>query len=507
MKRNSPNGFRGNVLSGIAVLLCLLWGGLSPADAADDARKPNVIVVLTDDLGYGDFGCYGAKDIATPQIDRMAREGTMFTSFYVAPVCSPTRASFMTGCYPQRVSINGVLFPRNDVGLSTKETTLPELLKEQGYATALIGKWHLGFQLHQLPLNHGFDYWYGTLSSNSSPLAPQEQIYEFAPDCIFRDGFSWESIGKEKLECPLLRNNRIIEAPADQTQFTRRYTEEAIRFMQEHKDRPFFLYLAHNMPHIPLHVSDAFQGTSRRGLYGDVIQELDWGIGEVLSAVRELCLDDNTLVILTSDNGPKLEFGGSALPLRGAKGSTFEGGVRVPCIMRWPGKLPAGTVNEEPIAIFDLLPTLVNLVGGSVPTDRIIDGQDIWPVITGAGQVKTPHEACYYFRGRSLEGARVDNWKLHYSDAPKDVSKKQVELTEEEKQLPRDQRKALIKERSRKLNPKKGPVLSLYNLDEDIGEVHSVIAKHPEMVQRLEEMMKLFGDELRRHTRQPDKEE
>ena len=286
------------------------------------AEKPNFIVILTDDLGYGDFGCYGAKDIATPQIDRMAREGVKLTSFYAAPVCSPTRAALMTGCVAQRVGIGGVLFPRNTVGLNLEEKTLPELLKAQGYATALIGKWHLGFQHSQTPTHYGFDHWYGTLASHSSPLAPDEQTHAFAKDCVFREGHTPESVKRSTVDAPLLRNNEIIEVPANPTQFTQRYTREAIRFITEHKEKPFFLYLAHNMPHIPLAASEAFRGKSRRGLYGDVIQELDWGVGEVLRALKELGLDENTLVILTSDNGPKLEAGGSAGVLRGGKGSS-----------------------------------------------------------------------------------------------------------------------------------------------------------------------------------------
>ncbi|MEO0453594.1 MAG: sulfatase [Verrucomicrobiota bacterium] len=469
---------------------------LQPSQTQAAPEKPNFIVILTDDLGYGDFACYGATGIQTPEIDRMAEEGTKFESFYVASVCSPTRASFMTGNYPLRAGIGGVLFPRNDLGLKPEEITLPELLKQQGYATAIVGKWHLGFQPHQLPLNHGFDHWYGTLSSNSSPLAPDQQFYEFAPDCSFRDGFSRELIGKKTLACPLIRNNQIIEAPADQTLFTKRYTEETIRLISENKDQPFFIYLAHNMPHIPLYVSEKFQGSSEHGLYGDVIQELDWSVGEVLKALKEQGLDETTFVILTSDNGPKKSVGGRSGSLKGEKGATFEGGQRVPCIVRWPGKVPAGIVNKEPVAIFDLLPTLVQLAGGSVPTERVIDGKDIWPAIAGAGKVETPHEAYFYLRGLSVKGVRVDQWKLHYSDPPKDKSKPQVTLTKEERQLPRDERQKLIRERSRALNPKKGPVLSLYNLEKDIGEERNVIDEHPEIAQRLKAKMEAFRLEM-----------
>ena len=471
------------------------------------ASRPNFIVILTDDLGYGDFACYGATGIKTPNIDRMADEGTKFESFYVSSVCSPTRASFLTGCYPQRVGIGGVFFPRNaGNGLDPSEITLAEILKDQGYATALIGKWHIGYMLDRTPINQGFDYWYGTIASNNTGM--DFSRYPIAANCIFREGATAKDVASGKgLPCSLFRNSELVEVPADQQYFTKRYTEEAIRFITRNKDKPFFLYLAHNMPHIPQHVSEAFEGSSEYGLYGDVIQELDWGIGEVLKALQEQGLDENTFVILTSDNGPKKEAGGRSGPLRGAKGDTFEGGQRVPCIMRWPGKVPVGVVNGEPIAIFDFLPTLVKLAGGGVPTDRIIDGKDVWPVIAGAGKVKTPHDGYYYLRGRNFRGIRVDNWKLHYSDPPKDKSKKQIELTAEEKKLPRAQRKALVKERSRKLNPKKEPVLSLYNLQEDIGEEHNVIAEHPEVAQRLGDMMKSFEEEFRRNIRQPSMEE
>lgn len=491
----------------LAVIVAAVAAIAVPVLSSAEESKPNFIVILTDDLGYGDFACYGASDIKTPNIDRMADEGTKFESFYVSSVCSPTRASLLTGCYPQRVGIGGVHFPRNaGNGLDPSEITIAELMKEQGYATALIGKWHVGYLLDRTPPAQGFDYWYGTIASNNTGM--DFSRYPVAKNCVFREGVTANDVanGKE-IPCSLFRNNELVEVPADQQYFTKRYTEETIRFITEHKDKPFFIYLAHNMPHIPLYASEAFKGSSDYGLYGDVIQELDWGIGEVLKALKAQGLDGNTFVLLSSDNGPKKSAGGRSGLLRGEKGDTFEGGQRVPCIVRWPGKVPAGIVNEEPIAIFDLLPTLVKLAGGSVPTDRIIDGKDIWPVIAGAGKVKTPDEAYYYFRGNNLRGVRVGNWKLHYSDPPKDDSKKKVELTREEQKLPRDQRKALMKERARELSPKKGPELSLYNLDEDIGEEHNVIAEHPEVAQRLKVMLDDFGKGFSQNTRSPGKDD
>lgn len=359
-------------------LLLTAWVGI-----AQGADRPNFIVILTDDLGYGDVGCFGAKDIATPHIDRLAEAGTKFTSFYVSPVCSPTRASLMTGCYSKRVGIGGVLFPRNNIGLNPDEETLPELLKKQGYATAIIGKWHLGNEDMFQPLNHGFDTWYGTPASNSQFFYPT--IKRYAEDCVWREGYTRESILKMKeADCPLVRDNVVIEVPADQSLFTQRYTAETIRLLTSYKKSgtPFFIYLAHNMPHLPLYASEAFVGKSKRGLYGDVVQELDWSTGEILKALERLGLEKETLVIFTSDNGCNLhrnEDNGSALPLNGGKGDTLEGGVRVPCIARWPEKIPAGRVTDEPVTVMDLLPTFVKLAGGTPPGDRVIDGKKDTP--------------------------------------------------------------------------------------------------------------------------------
>jgi arylsulfatase A len=486
-----------NHLTSFLCALCVLCGASSSAEAA---AKPNFIVILADDLGYGDVGCYGAADVATPHIDRMAAEGTKFTSFYVSPVCSPTRASLMTGCIAQRVGIGGVLFPRNSHGLNPDERTLPELLKEQGYATAIIGKWHLGNQDMFQPLNHGFDTWYGTPSSNSQGFDPA--IKQYADDCVWREGYTRESILKlPEAKCPLIRDNVVIEVPADQTQFTQRYTREAIKFITGHKDEPFFLYLPHNMVHIPVHASEEFVGQSKLGIYGDAIQELDWSTGEILKTLRELGLEENTLVIFTSDNGPHLGQGGNAGPLRGAKGSTFEGGVRVPCVMRWPGKIPGQRITDEPIAIMDLLPTLVTLAGVTVPNDRVIDGRDIWPVIAGEERAKSPHEAIYYLRGRSVNGVRMDDWKYMTVPASEVLPTVEVELTPEEQKLPRRQRNALIKERTKAAQGRQGDSEMLFNLREDIGESTNLIDQHPEIAARLKSRLKAFESDFRRTLR------
>jgi arylsulfatase A len=416
-------------------------------------------------------------------------------------VCSPTRASLMTGCIAQRVGIGGVLFPRNDFGLNPDEKTLPELLKAQGYATAIIGKWHLGNQDMFQPLKHGFDAWFGTPASNSQGYDPK--LKQFAPDCVWREGHTRESILKmEEAPCPLVRDNVVIEVPADQTQFTQRYTHEAIRFITESKDKPFFLYLPHNMPHLPLHASEDFVGKSQRGKYGDAVQELDWSTGEILRTLKELELDQNTLVIFLSDNGPNTATGGHAGPLKGGKGSTLEGGVRVPFVARWPEKIPGGTVSAEAVTCMDLLPTLTKLAGGEVPNDRVIDGKDIWPLLAGMPEAKSPHEAIYYLRGRSVAGIRVGDWKYLVDDVSEmKVSKVLVELTPEEQQLPRKERNSLIKERRRVASLKREPTAALYHLREDLGEQNNLIAKSPEIAERLKRQMELFHKELRENTR------
>ncbi|MEO1527646.1 MAG: sulfatase [Planctomycetota bacterium] len=448
----------------------------------EDPRKPNVIVILADDLGYGDLSCYGAKGIATPNIDRMSDEGVKFNSFYVSAVCSPARASLMTGSHSTRVGIGGVLFPRNNHGLNPDEITLPELLKEQGYATTIIGKWHLGNDEMFQPLNHGFDEWYGTPASNSQFYHPT--IKKYAADCVFREGYTRDEIFKrETAACPLIRNNVVIEVPAHQSQFTQRYTRETIRFITENKDKPFFVYLAHNMPHIPLHASEKFLGSSERGLYGDTIQELDWSTGEILRSLNELGLDKNTLVIFTSDNGPNISKGGSAGPLKGGKGSTLEGGVRVPFVARWAGKIPVRRVSDEAITAMDLLPTLTKLAGGDVPDDRVIDGEDIWPLLIGEPDAKSPHDAIYYLRGRGADGIRVGDWKyrMAFEKPPKAKTSKG--------QPTRDSKSKKVK------------VETLYNLKDDVGEQANLLEDHPEIAQRLKRQLETFETDLRKSVR------
>jgi arylsulfatase A len=360
----------------------------------DLSARPNVIVFVTDDQGYQDLGVYGSPLIRTPRIDQMAREGVLFTDFYAgASVCTPSRAALMTGCYPSRVGFSDpleVLSPHDFWGLDPEETTLAELLKTRGYATALVGKWHLGHRRELLPTRQGFDHFLGIPYSN-----------DMLPVPLYRD--------EEKIAA--------LGTGEEQKELTRLYTDEGIRFIQDNRDKPFFLYIAYAMPHIPLHASDDFEGSSARGLYGDVIEEIDFHVGRVLDTLKVLDLDHDTLVIFTSDNGPWLSYGdlaGSADPFRGGKATNWEGGFRVPCVMWWPGSIPAGQVNGEVVALFDFYPTLAALAGAELPGGRIsgfdiaIDGEDIWPLMSGEPGAVSPHEAFYY----DLAAVRSGKWKL-----------------------------------------------------------------------------------------------
>jgi len=409
--------------------------------------KPNFVVIFTDDQGYQDIGVFGAPLIKTPNLDKMAAEGRKFTDFYVAAsVCSPSRAALLTGCYPPRVGVTRVLFPRDNTGLNPKEVTIADVLKRRGYATACIGKWHLGHLPEFLPRQQGFDYYYGIPYSN---------------DMRIKRG--------DKSGPPVVRNEEIVEHPADQAMLTQRYTAESVKFITENKDKPFFLYLPHTMPHVPLFASEKFKGKSKGGLYGDVIEEIDWSVGEILKTLKTLGLDEKTLVLFTSDNGPwlsKRKAGGSALPLRSGKFTTYEGGMREPCIVRWPGRVPAGTECGEVCATIDLLPTFAKLAGGKAPSDRVIDGRDIWPLMAGKAGAKSPHEAFYYYKGGKLEAARSGKWKL--------VLKKTPEL---------------------------------YDLDADISEEVNVAGDRPDVVKRMTEMMNKFDRDLKANARPAGKVE
>lgn len=374
------------------------------------AEKPNFVVIFCDDLGYGDLACFGHPTIKTPHLDQMAAEGMKLTQFYSAsPVCTPSRAALLTGRLPIRSGMcsskRRVLFPDSDGGIPASEITLAEALKEQGYATAAIGKWHLGHLPQYLPTNNGFDSYFGIPYSNDMDklnIAPAYREANFKPKTDY-------------FNVPLLRDLEQIERPANQHTITRRYTEEAVKKIKENKDKSFFVYLAHSMPHVPLFASDDFVGTSRRGTYGDVIEEIDWSVGQVLQTLRDEGLAENTLVFFTSDNGPWLifnEIGGSAGLLREGKGSTWEGGQREPTLAWWPSHIPAGKVNQEMGSTMDIYTTCISLAGGKVPNDRVVDGVDLTGTLT-RGE-KSPRTNMFYYRGTELFAVRNGAFKAHF---------------------------------------------------------------------------------------------
>jgi len=417
-----------------------------PASAAEQT-PPNFIVIFCDDLGYGDLGCYGSTKNRTPHIDRIADEGVRFTNFYSSsPVCTPSRSSLLTGCYARRVGMHEaetghwVLIPRNKRGLHPDETTIAELLKAQGYATACIGKWHLGDQPPHLPTQHGFDEYYGIPYSNDMQQARR---------------------GDPPL--PLVRNQKVIEAPADQATLTQRYTREVISFIQRNRSGPFFVYLPHTFPHLPLFASPDFHGQSDNGRYGDSVEEIDWSTGEILKTLERYGLDDNTLVIFTSDNGSNGRNGGSNAPLAGAKGSTMEGGMRVPMIARWPGQIPAGKRVDELATTMDFLPTFAALAGAELPS-RKIDGHDILHLLKAKPGATTPYEVLYYYRRRQLQAVRWGDWKWHLP----------LQATHPNWTSP---------EPTAKGRPSK-----LVNLADDLKETTDVSHEHPKVLARMKEL-------------------
>ena len=445
-----------------SLFLLLALGSLATNEALRAADRPNFIFINIDDLGYADIGPFGSKLNRTPNLDRMAAEGRKLTCFYAAPVCSPSRAALMTGCYPKRVlPIPGVLFPAGAVGLNPAERTVAELLKEAGYATACVGKWHLGDQPPFLPTRQGFDYYLGIPYSNDmgtaeegsksslgDPIPKQKQP---APDAA---GNETGRTGNSQPPLPLLENEKVIARVKQEEQqgIVERYTLAAVKFITTNRDRPFFLYLPHNAVHFPLYPGKAFQKKSGNGNYGDWVEEVDWSVGRVLDTLRELKLSEKTLVIFTSDNGGTPRAVNA--PLRGFKGSTWEGGMREPTIAWWPGKIPAGTATDEITGMMDVLPTLVKLGGGQLPADRTLDGRDIWPLLAGVAGATSPHEVFHYFRGLKLEAIRSGPWKLHLAKT------------------------------------------ELYNLATDLGEASNVAPANPDVVQRLQALAVATQDDL-----------
>ena len=449
------------------------------ADPLPPSRLPNVVVVFIDDMGYADIGPFGAIDYPTPNLDRLAREGRRFTDFYVTqPVCSASRAGLMTGCYNVRVSITGALPPRSEHGISADETTLAEVFKQKGYATACYGKWHLGHHPKFLPTNHGFDEYFGLPYSND--------MWPYHPGVL-------KLPMKERFEkwphLPLIENTKIINprmTDKEQNMLTTWYTERAVNFIDKNKDRPFFLYVSHSMVHVPLHVSDKFAGKSKRGLFGDVVMEIDWSVGEILGAIRKNGLEKNTMVIFTADNGPWLCYGthaGSAKPLREGKGTTFDGGCREPTLMWWPGTIPADSVCHMPAMTIDLLPTFAKLIGATLPNHKI-DGKDIWPLIEGRPGAQSPQEAYFFYNGRSLQAVRMGRWKLHFPHGYHTLGGHPGGTGG----MPAPYEKATIE-------------LTLFDLENDIGETTDVKDQHPEVVaqiQKLADQMRAdCGDEAK----------
>lgn len=444
---------------------CLLACASPPSEPA--ASQPNFIIVFADDQGWGDLGVYGATDFETPRIDRMAREGMRFTDFYAQPVCGPSRTALLTGSYPIRVGEYGNeknSFPY----VHEREILLPRVLQEAGYATGMIGKVDItqrrrGFKPELNPVRRGFDYWFGVVGANDSG-----QVH-------------W-----------LHRNEEMIEESAGVDDLTRRYTDEAVAFIRRNQDRPFFLYIAHTMAHVVLGVTEPFRGRSERGLYGDVIEELDASTGEIVDLLAELGLDRRTVVVYTSDNGPWSnhslprytadieEHAGSAGPLRGAKGTTWEGGIRVPCVMWGPGYIPAGTVMGEVATTMDLLPTFIRMAGAELPADRVLDGRDIGPLMRGEPGAASPHKAFYYYRETHLDAVRSGRWKLVFPRPGRNESE------------------WLLSRGGAFLGEILEPVteLELYDLESDIGEQTNVASNRPEVVERLAGLADQAREEL-----------
>ncbi len=452
-----------------AALLTLI---ASQESLASQRPPPNVVIILADDLGYGDLGCYGAKSVRTPHLDQLAAKGTRFTSFYVSqPVCTASRASLLTGCYANRVSMSGALNHQSTVGLHPNERLLSELLHDAGYATAAYGKWHLGDRPPFLPLRRGFDDFAGLPYSNDNgPLHPTMP-------------------GLPPL--PFYRGDRVVERDPDHSRFTRRFTDLAVEFIAANAHRPFFLYLPHVMPHVPIFASPDFRNRSTGGLYGDVVEELDSGIGDVLAALRRYGVEGNTLVIFASDNGPFLSYGnhaGSAGRLREGKLTTWEGGVRVPGIAYWPGRVPAGRTCDEPLMTIDLLPTLVKLAGAKSPT-LPIDGKNVGPILFGEPGARSPQAAGFFYAGDELHALRSGKWKLHLPHEYLTVNGPPGE-NGKPAFWGRAKPEAMTVSGLRGIASRHGyrverTGLALYDLEADIGESRDVAAANPDVVKQL----------------------
>lgn len=441
-------------------------------------QKPNIIIINCDDLGYGDLSSLGATGYQTPAIDQMARQGMLFTDFSVTnPVCTPSRAGLLTGRYPQRWGYKkGVFFPNNKNGLPPSELTIAEILKNEGYATAIIGKWHLGHKPKYLPTKQGFDYYFGIPYSNDMyhdgdmPLAKNAKILEGYTIKDYKSlsgkNLTYKKGNVFKNKVPLMKNDEVIEWPVDQSLLTERYTKESLKFINTHSDKPFFLYLAHTMPHVPLFVSSKFKEKTQRGLYGDVIEEIDWSVHEILTFLSKKKMIKNTLVIFMSDNGPwlvKKENGGSAGSLRGGKMSTYEGGLRVPFIAWWPGKIPKNTINNNHITALDILPTVANITGAKIPKEITIDGINITKQLMGKKD-KSPNRRFFIstFGSTKDQMIRIDNWKYRVSTNATN----------------------------------KKPLIELFNLKEDPYEKINQIKERPKKAKKMAEAFEMYIEKI-----------
>ncbi len=468
-----------STLGWLALSFCVAHSSFASA-----AERPNIVLIFTDDLGYGDVGCFADTKIRTPNIDRLAVAGTKFTDFYVAQaVCSASRAALMTGCYANRVGMAGALNHTSPTGINPDEKLLPEILQEQGYATGMFGKWHLGLPPYFSPLKNGFDEWLGIPYSN--------------------DNSKYHPVLSDSMPpLPLYDGEQVIETDSDQALFTRRLTERAVKFIEQHQAAPFFLYVPHIMPHVPIFASDQFRNKSNFGLYGDVIEELDWSVGQIVGAIDRLGLSDNTLVIFSNDNGPFLSYGthaGSNGPLREGKLTAFDGGVRVPTVMRWPGKIPAGRVCQTPLMSIDLLPTVCKLINASLP-EQTIDGVDISAVLMNESS-EDPHEALVFYSGQELHAIRVGKWKLHFPHKylsvipgePRSDGKPSGFGTQKPKSITESGVEGIASRHGYRVLELP---LSLYDLSQDAGEKRNIAAQHADVVAKLSALADGYRSDL-----------
>lgn len=454
----------------VFLVLGLISCGEKKAPVKEEERSPNIVLIFTDDQGYQDVGVYGSPNIKTPNLDQMAADGVRMTHYYAAQaVCSASRAGILTGCYPNRIGIHNALGPDNTHGINDTETTLAEMLKEKGYATAIYGKWHLGHHKKFLPTRHGFDEWFGIPYSNDMwPYHPQQgPIFNF-PDL------------------PLYENETVIDTLVEQSQLTTQITERSVDFIKRNKDKPFFLYVPHPQPHVPLFVSDKFKGKSERGLYGDVIMEIDWSVGQIIQALKDNGLEEDTMVIFTSDNGPWLSYGnhaGSALPLREGKGTAWEGGQREPFIMKYPKKLKPGRTVDVPMMAIDILPTIAHVTESKLP-EQVIDGKNAWSILTGERTEPVQDAYFFYYRVNEMFGVRYGKWKMYFPHRYRTMDGQEPGKDGQ----PGNYRYVDMEE------------IELYDVVNDVSETSNVAEAHPEIVAEIkvlaDNMRQRLGDSL-----------